>query len=178
MPAPDWFCPLPLNCGDVYGSLSIGGETLHGPAWCAHDLSPLYDSPEFRDGPNVLVERLPGRVARPVVTDETDYSLALMFSGYSDQAGTPWTVPEGGLLANRRAFEADFITPIRTGTASLAATLEIPDPSDPMVSLTWVFDVQPLKLSGWTFLPNAYARAVLELRIPEPDSEFEAGEGE
>lgn len=177
MSAPDWFCPLPLNCGDTYGELTIDGLSLHGPAWCAWDLSPLYDSPEFR-GDNILVERLDGKVARPVVTDETDYSLRLMFSGYSDQAGVPWGAPAGGVLANRQAFHDTYVAPIRSGTASLPATLEIPDPDDPNATITYLFDVQPLKLSGWTLLPNAYARGVLELRVPVPELVAGGGEGE
>jgi hypothetical protein len=176
MPAPEWFCPLPLDCSETYGELTINNVSLHGPAWCAFDLSPLYDSPEFR-GDNVLVETLAGRIAKPTLTDETTYSLRLMLSGYSDQAGTPWAAPAGGLLANRRAFEAAFITPIRTGTADLPATLLVPDPNDVALGITFVFDVQPLKLTGWTLLPNAYARATVELRVPRPDELLDEGEG-
>ena len=161
-------CPAPLNCSETYGELVIDAVTLHGPAWCAWDLSPLYDSPEFRDD-NILVERLAGRVARPTVIDETDYSLRLLFSGYSNQSGsTVWTDGAGGLLANRRTFVETFVEPIQTGTADLAATLTVPDGAGG-ADIVFEFACQPLKLSGFTLLPDGYARAVLELRIPVPD---------
>ena len=160
-------CPAPLNCSETYGELVIDAVTLHGPAWCAWDLSPLYDSPEFRDD-NILVERLPGRVARPTVIDETDYSLRLMFSGYSNQSGsTVWTDAAGGLLANRRTFVEQYIDPIQTGDADLPATLTVPDGAGG-ADLVYVFACQPLRLSGFTLLPEGYARAVLELRLPVP----------
>ena len=175
MAAPDWFCPLPLDCSETYGRLSIDEETLHRGAWCAFNLSPLYDSSEFR-GDNVLVERLEGRVARPIVTDETDYTLRLMFSGAVKPDGTPWAAPAGGILANRRAFHDTYLDPIRSGTASLPATLEVPDPDDPNEVLVYEFDVQPLRLTGWTLLPNAYARANLDIRVPVPELVEAGGE--
>lgn len=174
MAAPDWFCPLPLNCSEVYGRLTIATESLHRGAWCAFNLSPLYDSPEFR-GDNVLVETEEGRAARPMLTDETDYSLRMMFSGAVKANGDPWAAPAGGILANRRQFHDWYIDPIRSGTASLAATLAVPDPDDPEELLTYEFDVQPLRLSGWTLLPNAYARATLEIRVPVPNLSLAGG---
>jgi hypothetical protein len=175
VPAPDWFCPVPLDCSDTYGTLAIDGETLHRGAWCAHDLSSLYDSPEFRGG-NVLVESEEGRVARPIVTDETDYSLPMMFSGAVDPDDSPYLYVAGGLLANREAFTAAYVTPIRSGTADLPATLSIPDPVDGTPTV-WTFDVQPLMLTDWQLLPNAYATATLLLRIPKPSLVL-SGEGE
>ena len=167
MSAPDWWCPLPLNCTDTYGKLTIAGVELQGPGWCAFDLSPLYDSPDFR-ADNPLVETQPGRVARPTIADETDYSLRVMFSGATDQAGTPHVDPAGGLLANRFAFVAALIDPIQSGAAAdLPAVLEVPSASGG--TTTYLFDCQPLKLDGYTLLPGAYARAVLELRIPVPE---------
>ena len=160
-------CPLPLNCSDVYGELTVDGWTLHGPAWCAHDLSALYESPDFRDA-NVLVETEEGQIARPMVTDQTDYTLPMMFSGAVDRTGAAYTVPAGGLLANLRALEARLIDPIRSGTADLSATLTVPDPMDPNEDIVYTFDVQPLRLT-WTLLPGGYARAVLNLRVPVPD---------
>ena len=159
------FCPRPLDCSEVYGHLQIDGWSLHGPAWCAHDLSALYEAPNLR-GDNVLVETLDGRVARPMVTDETDYSLPMMFSGATDRAGVAYTSPAGGLIANRRAFYDRFIDPIRSGTASLAAVLDIPDPAS-AGTLSLTFDVQPTRLT-WALLPGGYARAVLTLRVPVP----------
>ena len=168
MSAPDWWCPLPLNCSETYGELEIDGDSLHGPAWCAHNLSPLYDSPDFRDD-NPLVETQPGRVARPTIVDQTDYSLRLMFSGATDQAGTPHDDPAGGLLANRRLFVATFIDPIQSGAAvDLPATLTVPDAAGG-ADIVFAFACQPLKLSGFTLLEGGYARAVLELRIPVPE---------
>jgi hypothetical protein len=175
MPAPDWLCPLPLNCSDTYGELVIDGESLHRGGWCAFDLSSLYDSPEFR-GENVLVERLAGRVARPVVTDETDYSLPFMFSGAVDPDGDRYVRPAGGLLANRAAFLAAFVDPVRAGSASLPATLTLPDPHDGDDHLVFVLEVQPLRLVDWQLLPGAYATASLLLRIPVPVLELEVVE--
>lgn len=168
MAAPDWFCPLPLDCSEVYGALSIGGETLHRGAWCVYDLSQLYESPQFR-GDNVLSEATAGRAARPVLTDETEYTLPLMFSGAVKPGGTSYGAPAGGLLANRREFHTLYIDPIRSGTASLSATLTVPDSDDPALTIDYTFDVQPLRLTGWTLLPNAYARAQLEIRVAVPD---------
>ena len=167
MSASDWFCPLPLDCSDTYGRLTINAASLHTPAWCAFDLSSLYDSPEFR-GESVLVERLNGRQARPILSDETVYSLPMKFSGATNSAGISYSSPAGGLLANQRAFTSTSITPIRTGTSTLAATLQVPNPADPEGMLSFTFAAQPLRLFGWTLLPNAYARTVLELRVPVP----------
>ena len=167
MSASDRWCPLPLNCSETYGELTIDGVSLHGPAWCAHDLSPLYDSPDFRDD-NPLVETQPGRVARPTIVDQTDYSLRLMFSGATEPDGTPHANPAGGLLANRLLFVETFIDPIQSGAEdSLTSELEFPLPSG--VIATYQFESQPLKLSGFTLLEGGYARAVLELRIPVPE---------
>lgn len=160
-------CARPVDCTETYGELTIAGWSLHTGAWCAWDLSPLYSSPEFRLD-NVLVETLPGRVARPGLTDETDYSLNLVFSGAVSRTGTPYAHHPGGLLANLRALEAQLVTPIRSGTAALAAELAVPDPDDAEETVVFEFDCQPLRLE-WTLLPNAYARAVLELRVPVPE---------
>jgi hypothetical protein len=165
--APDWWCPLPLNCTETYGRLTIAGVATQGPGWCAHDLSPMYDSPEFR-ADNPLVETQAGRVARPTIADQTDYSLRVMFSGATDQDGTPHVDPAGGLLANRWEFVETFIDPILSGAASdLPAELVIPSASGG--TITYLFDCQPLKLDGFVLLEGAYARGVLELRIPVPE---------
>ena len=160
-------CAHPLDCSTSYGELTIDGWSLHTGAWCVPDLSPIYESPEFR-GDNVLVETEHGRVARPIVTDETDYALRMMFSGAVDRSGTGWTNHAGGVLANRRAFVDHYIAPIRNGTAALPATLVVPDPDTVDGTLTFEFDVQPLRLT-WNLLPGGYARAVLRLRVPVPD---------
>ena len=159
-------CARPLNCTTTFGALTIASTSLHGPAWCLTDTSPLLESPEFR-GANILVERLNGRVARPHVTDETDYSLRVMFSGYSNQAGTPWANQQGGLLQNRAAFETTFINPIRAASATLAASLVVPNGSGG--TTTYNFNCQPLRLRGWAVRRPAYGRGILELRLPVPD---------
>lgn len=172
MSASDRWCPQPLNCTETYGTLTVAGVPLQGPAWCAFDLSPLYDSPDFRED-NPLVETQPGRVARPTIADQTDYSLRVMFSGATDQDGNPWNDPAGGLLYNRLLFIETFIKPIQTGvTSSLTSELDFPLPSGSIA--TYQFESQPLKLDGYTLLPGAYARAVLEFRIPDPEL-IEAG---
>ena len=153
-------CPLPIDCTDTYGTLTIDGWSMHTGAWCAHDLSTLYEGAEMR-GENVLVESEPGRAARPGLDDETDYSLPMMFSGAVDREGTAHTEGAAGLMLNRQSFRARLIEPIRNGTASLPATLDVPGQGE----LT--ADVQPIRLD-WTLLPGGYARAVLLLRIPKP----------
>ena len=154
-------CPLPVDCSDTYGELTIDGWSLHTGAWCAHDLSPLFESADHR-GENVLVETLPGQQARSLVDDQTDYRLRMMFSGAVDRTGTAHPEGAAGLAANRRAFTNRLIRPIREGTATLPASLVEPDPAGPV---TYTADVQPLRLD-WTLLPGGYARAVLRLRIP------------
>jgi len=165
-------CPLPLDCSETYGRLTIDTWSLHTGAWCAFDLSTLTDSPEFR-GENILVERLAGRVARPMLTDETTYTLPMLFSGAEDRTGTPWTSPAGGLLANIRALSDRIVEPLRDTDATLPATLEVPDPDDPDADLTYVFDVQPLRIVK-ELLPGGYARGVLTLRVPVPDPLLDA----
>jgi len=177
--APDWWCPLPLDCATTYGALVIADVTLHGPAWCAHNLSSLYNSPAFRDA-NVLVESEEGTVARPIVDDETDYSLPMMFSGATNQAGAPWVNAAGGLLDNRQEFTDTFCAPIRSGIATLPATLTVPSGLGGVTIYT--FPCQPLALSNFALLPGAYARAVFELRLTQSDllvgGGGEGGEGE
>jgi hypothetical protein len=170
-------CGPPIDCSETYGRLVIDGETLHRGGWCAFDLSSLYDSPEFA-GENFRPEGIVGSVAYPTITAETDYSLPMMFSGAVDPDDAPYapgTDARGALLANRFAFEQTFVTPIRTGTATLPATLTVPFPSPTGVRV-FSFDVQPLRLTGWTLLPLGYARTVLDLRVPVPT--FLDGEGE
>lgn len=158
-------CPRPLDCSQTYGTLTVAGWSLHTPAWCAHDLSPLLASSEVR-GPNVPVETQPGQQPRPVVAHETDVSLRMLFSGAVDEAGGAYPNPAGGLDTNRRRFTAALISPIRSGTAALTATLTLPDDgiAGPQV---YQFPVQPLRLE-WELLPNGYARAVLQTRLPQP----------
>ena len=157
-------CPDPLNCSTIYGELTIDGWSLHTGAWCAWDLSTLFDDDTPR-GDNVLVETEAGRIARPLLGDQRDLDLPMMFSGAVDRTGTVWANPAGGLSANRRAFRGHMIDPIRTGTATLAATLTVADPDDPNEDVVLEADVQPLTLR-WTLLPGGYARAILRLRIP------------
>lgn len=151
-------CALPLDCSDTYGALTIDGWSLHTGAWCAFDLSALYETADHRSG-NVLVESLPGRSARPIVDDETEISLPMMFSGAVDREGTPLPDAAAGLFSNRAAFTARLIDPIRAGVASLPASLAVPD------GTTLTGEVQPLRL-GWNLLPNGYARATLSIRLP------------
>lgn len=160
-------CAQPLSCSTEYGELTIAGWSLHTGAWCAFNLSPLYESPAIRHE-NVLVETQAGRSARSGLTDETDYSLRMVFSGAETRLGVAYQDHPGGLMANLRALQAQLVTPIRSGTAALAAELAAPDPDDPAGTITFEFDCQPLRLT-WTLLPNAYARAVLELRVPVPE---------
>ena len=153
-------CPVPVDCSDTYGELTIDGWSLHTGAWCAHDLSPLFEGADHR-GDNILVETEPGQQPRPLVDDQTDYRLRMMFSGAVDREGNAHTEGAAGLAANRRAFTNRLIRPIREGTATLPATLVEPGP------VTYTANVQPLRLD-WTLLPGGYARAVLRLRIPRP----------
>lgn len=156
-------CPLPLRWSDTYGQLTIGGWPLNGPAWCCTDLSPLRDSLDIRLT-NVLVPGVAGRVPRSGLDDETDVSLRMVFSGACDQEGVPHADGRGGLLANRRTFEARYVHPIRTGAASLTGVLTDPAPDGGTVTST--SPVQPLGLLDWQTRPGGYAVGVLELRIP------------
>lgn len=151
-------CPRPLACSTDYGTLTIDGWSLHTPAWCAWDLSELLSSPAHKGG-NVPVERLAGFRARPQLPAETTYSVPLMFSGATDRTGTPHADGSAGLLTNRWALEEHLVTPIRNGTATLAATLTVPGVG------VLTADVQPLRL-GFELQPGGYARGVLVLQVP------------
>jgi hypothetical protein len=152
-------CPVPLSCSTDYGELVIADTSLHLGAWCAIDLSELYATAERR-GENVLVEATAGRVPRPMLDDETDYSVPLAFSGAVDPDDVEHADPVAGLFANRDAFVATFIDPIRAGTATLPATLDVPGGGYPLAA-----DVQPLELE-WRLRPGGYAVGVLTLRVP------------
>lgn len=169
-------CPLPLNCTLTYGRLTVDGWALQGPAWCVYDLSEMYVSPNVQ-GSNWEVEDRPGAIAQPVLVAEGTHQLPVAFSGAVDRTGVPWPNPAGGLLANRVAFESHFIRPIRGGTASLPALLEMPDPFDAEGWLEFPLDVQPLRLT-WRLDPEAYAHGVLTLRVPEGGVMADVGEGE
>lgn len=159
----DLNCPLPLDCSESYGTLVIATVPLQGPAWCAPDLSPLLESPAFR-GENPTIERLAGRSARPIIDDETEYSIRLVFSGATDQAGVPHASGPAGLLENRRVFEDTYIRPIREGSATLAAELTVPDGGE---GDTYEFGIQPLRLT-FELQPRSYALGVLRVRVPVP----------
>jgi hypothetical protein len=159
----DTRCALPLDCSDTYGELVIDGWSLHTRAWCTWNLEALFASAAHR-GDNPLIEQYDGRPPRPLVCEQTDHSLPMMISGAVDRTDTAYANHAGGLLANIAALEQHLVEPIRTGTASLSASLFLPDPYDGP-DLEWVAEVQPLRIIP-TLLPNAYARAVLELRIP------------
>ena len=158
-------CPLPLDCSEAYGRLSIDGWTLHNGAWCAWDLGELHDSPAT-DGTNWYVEDRDGNIPQAVVLAETTYSIPVAFSGAVDRLGVAWANPAGGLFANRRAFEAHYIAPLRNGTASLPAVLQIPDPDTDGAWIDVAVDVQPTRLT-WQLHPGGYARGVLTLVVPE-----------
>lgn len=155
-------CPNPLDCSIVYGELAINGWSLHNGAWCAWDLSALFESANVK-GENVDVPQIDGRVARAGRDDETVYSLPMMFSGAVTHAGLAWDHPPGGLLRNLRDAEGRWVRPIRSGTPSLPATLTVPEPDGYDLVLTAA--VQPTRLA-WQLLPNSYARAVLTLTVP------------
>lgn len=161
-PPPGMGCARPLNCSDVYGELVIDGWSLHTGAWCAWDLSPLFESP-LAKGENIDVPQIDGRVPRAWRDDETTVTLPMMFSGAVTMAGLAWDDPAGGLLRNLRDAEGRWVRPIRTGTPTLAATLTVPEPDGTDLVLSAA--VQPTGLA-WQLLPNGYARAALTLTIP------------
>lgn len=155
-------CARPLDCSEVYGELTIDGWSLHTGAWCAWDLSPLFESP-LAKGENIDVPQVNGRVARAWRDDETTVTLPMMFSGAVTNAGLVWDDPAGGLLRNLREAEGRWVRPIRTGTPTLAATLTVPEADG--TDLVLSADVQPSRLA-WQLLPNGYARAALTVTIP------------
>lgn len=156
-------CPVPLNCTDTYGTLTIGTVSMSGPGWCAYDLSVLGDSLDEK-GDNVDVPWVGGSIPRGLLDAETPKTLPLMFSGAVDQDDTPYANPAGGLDANRQTVHDLLVAPIRDGTAtSFVAVWTRPDPDDPDGTVDWTATVQPRALAGWQLEPGGYATADLEL---------------
>lgn len=88
------------------GTLSIGGVSMHCPAWVVFDVYTLWDSPIFR-GDSLMIPFRPGRIGLPRRDDETTWSLPMMIAGDVDQLGAPYGSFRAGYLTNLSYLQAN-----------------------------------------------------------------------
>ena len=88
-----------INCSDCFGTLTVNGVLLNGPAWCAYDLRSLWDEADLR-GSDRLIPSTSGVIAykrRRTVTRK-DFPLAV--TGLYDRLGVRQTDRAMSLTAN------------------------------------------------------------------------------
>lgn len=103
-----------IDCDLSFGWLTIDGHSLHTPAWCAYDLSPLWGTPEVRGG-NRLLPGATGVLPYRKRATETRLSLPFVVYGAFDADGTPNEDPFAGLEANLAFLYTYVILPTNTG---------------------------------------------------------------
>ncbi len=161
--------PGALNCcTECTGELiiNVGGSdpglvetTMHTPAWCCVDLTPLYMGGETRGG-NVTVPGAIGTRAQRRRIDETEYSLPFGISGVTDKDGTLASNPHTQLYTNIAYLRENVVDPPPNGAKTRTAQLTLPDG---MTVLT--ADIQVISLQEADHL-GPLIRAVMKIMIP------------
>lgn len=149
-----------ICCDASTGYLVINTVPMHLSAWCCLDLSPLWVPANSR-GENAIVPGAPGRRAFPRRVDQTDVALRIVVSGEADVGGNPYT--RGaiyGLQQNLAYLCAHVVDPPTAPTATVAATLQLPNSPTVLTA-----DVQVLQLEELFHVADFW-RGLLHLRIP------------
>lgn len=145
-----------ITPGTCFGALTLNGVYMHTYAWDIIDLTELFLPPQTRGG-NVVVPGAQGRRPYPLRADETRYSLPMVISGVTDEAGIPYADPYIGLQTNLTALTAVFQNdPTSPG---FTANLDTPDGT----ILSAFVQVASVKLGNRM---GPIIRATLDLVIP------------
>ena len=144
------------------GSIDVGAyeTSMHTPAWCCIDVTPLWMPPLQRGGNKVIPGAVGTRAYRRRIT-ETEYSLPLVISGAVDQDGTPWSNVLEGLRQNLEWLAENVVDPPPTGSTR-TARLTSPDTLTVLEA-----EVQVLELEqGGFHMAELITQAVLHILVP------------
>lgn len=133
--------------------------TMHTPAWCCVDLTPLWAGADTRGG-NVMLPGSAGTFAYPRRKDETDYQLPLAISGVTDQTGLLAADARTQLYTNITYLRTNVINPPDASTATRSATLTLPDGITVLTA-----EVQVVKFQQGEHL-GPIVKAMMTIRIP------------
>lgn len=117
-----------LNCGSVYGTLTVNGLLLCDDWVCCHDLSPLWDDFEIR-GADTLVPHLMGEIGHRRRRTVTRKDFAFVLSGWVKYDGTPTSDRAMTLIENAEYLRAQIGIANNTGAGTVTARWERPDGS-------------------------------------------------
>jgi hypothetical protein len=157
--------PIPLNCSDCYGTLTVNSIDLNLPSWCFDLLLGLLHESDVRGGDRLVghtVGTLPRRRRRTV----TRRDIGGIVTGHYTQAGFVNADPYQGLLDNIAALKAGLgiAEDAPAGiTGTVAAQWNQPDASvkNAVVHVLGLrYDLPPAAAK------NAVAPAVLSLSFP------------
>lgn len=144
--------------GTTFGTLTINSLSMHTFAWRVQDIRPLVSPAAFR-GNNVIIPGASGQRAYPWRVDQADHTLDMLITGDCDASGTANVNVATGFYANWGTLRTSLLTPPVAPTATLAATIVLPD------ATTVAADVQVLGLELRNHTPHVDF-AQLKLRIP------------
>lgn len=110
----------------VYGTLTINGVSMHTAAWVVNDVRPLYLPNAYRSG-SVIIPGASGRRPYPYRVDEAEHVLPMWITGVYDRTGAAHSNKYTGLQTNLEYLRANVLTPPSAPTATLSASLLMPD---------------------------------------------------
>lgn len=147
----------------VYGTLTINGVSMHTAAWVVNDVRPLYLPNAYRGG-NVVIPGASGRRAYPYRVDQASHSLPMWITGVYDRTGAAHSNKYTGLQTNLEYLRANILTPPTAPTATLSASLLMPDATTRTAEVQ-VLGVETRGVRASQEHPEVFL-AVLELVIP------------
>lgn len=112
----------------VYGTLTINSVSMHTAAWVVNDVRPLYLPNAYRFG-SVIIPGASGRRPYPYRVDEAVHVLPMWITGVYDRTGAAHSNKYTGLQTNLEYLRANILTPPAAPTATLSASLLMPDAS-------------------------------------------------
>lgn len=114
-----------VACTLADGEVLVNGLTLHRPALCIMDASPLYTGPTLR-GEDLLIPGVPGRKAMPRRADTTVTQLRMLLDGrYNPTTGAPVANSSAGLRAIKLWMRANVTGPTG-GDGTRTVTVNVP----------------------------------------------------
>lgn len=151
-----------VQCDDRYGWIELDGVSMSTPAWCTHDLSALWGTPDLR-GDDRLLPGVVGVIAYRRRATVTRLSLPFLVVGQYDRDGVEYPDPFIGLQTNLAYLMANVLLPTNTGDGTREMVWYLPDGGDVTVDVH-VLGYRPgLTLEG-------VARGTLELSVPGGDA--------
>ena len=153
-----------LNCSTCFGSLTVNSVLLNGPAWCAYDLTVLFDEADLR-GSDRLIPSLAGVVANRRRRTVTRKDIPLAITGLYDRLGVRQADRAMSLIANIEYLKDNLGFASTSGGGTVTASWLRSD------GTTRTASVHVLSLRHALLAPNAtraiyVSNAVLSLSLP------------